>query len=852
MSRAEIVLQAPCDALVVPLEQVPDPVFAGGQLGPGLAIEPLGQTLHAPCAGTVVMCATTRHALTLRLGDDPDAPELLLHLGLDTVELGGRGIEALVAVGQQVEAGAPLLRFDADLLAREATSLVTPLVFIAGIQLRIEAQAPGRVTQGETLARLSFATDAGRSGEAGGQRYEASATVALEAGLHARPAAKLKAIGERHASRLSFALDGAEAEAGRLTAMLGLGIGFGSRVAVRAEGGDAAAALREAIALLETAEGARSPSAAGIDAGVSRVLDAIDADGVLRGVAASTGVAVAPLVRLRAQRIEVARAGAGVEQELARFDRALGELRTQLGGDRARATREEDAQILAAHLEWLDDPELTERTVAGIERGESAGFAWRETLDAQIAQLERAESALIRSRAGDLRDLEQRLLALLEGVEPAVAVPHGAILVADDLTPSQLIQLDSVEPKGLCLAAGGATSHVAILARARGLPCLVGMGQSLGDALDDETLESMRLAVLDAELGTLELRPGPERLAEAQRRRDSLAREHAEAFGAASSEARTRDGALIEVAANIGHPDEAEAAFAQGADGIGLFRSEFLFLDRPVAPDRERQRADYQAALDAMQGKPVIIRTLDIGADKQLDYLRLGQTPNPALGMRGVRLIEGHQALLVDQLRALLECRPLAGKGGLRIMLPMVTDLLDVRRVREWIDTLVDELGLAEDADFVAPELGVMIEVPAAALCAASLAREVDFFSIGTNDLTQYTLAMDREAPGLGARMDALHPAVLRLVRLCVEGAALHGRKVGVCGAAAGDEIAAAALIALGVDELSMEPARVPAIKAWVRRLDRARLAARIDEALALDDAAQVRSWMARSITTNP
>jgi phosphocarrier protein len=482
----------------------------------------------------------------------------------------------------------------------------------------------------------------------------------------------------------------------------------------------------------------------------------------------------------------------------------------------------------------LDDPDLRRAAEEHLIAGRSAGQAWRDALDGEAERLAASGNPLLAGRVADLRDLQRRVMAeFAEAEAVAIEVPAGAIVLADDLTPSELVTLAEAHPAGLCLAAGGTTSHVAILARARGIPCLVAMGQFVGE-LDGER------GVLDAETGLLEPAPNDARLAEVEAALAERAERDARERAAAGEPAVTRDGRAVEVGANIGSAEEARLAAEAGADGVGLMRSEFLFLERSAAPSEADQRGEYQAAVDALGGKPVIIRTLDIGADKQLPYLRLPQAPNPALGVRGSRLWESHPELLDTQLRALLG---VTTPERLRIMVPMIGDAGELARVRERLERIAEALGLTR-----LPALGAMIEVPSAALGARRLAAEADFLSIGTNDLTQYTLAMDREAPGLAARADVLHPAVLTLIRATVEGAA--GRcPVGVCGAAAGDELAAPLLAALGVDELSTEPARVPAIKAALRRLDAAALAEQLPELLALDDAAAVRerlmAWFA-------
>ncbi|WP_431023875.1 phosphoenolpyruvate--protein phosphotransferase [Halomonas sp. H5] len=859
-SSQSLTLLAPVAGLVVPLAAVPDPVFAGLALGEGIALDPLGECLHAPCDGEVVQCARTHHALTLRT----DAGvELLLHLGLDTVELQGQGIEPLVAVGDRVRAGDPLCRFDADALARGASALITPLVITeaAGWRLRTPSLAAGaRVALGEPLLVLEAAVAESRETVADGPEAEGRLdsaerrlTLALAAGLHARPAARLRAIAREHGVSLTLDHEGADspsasasASAESVSALMNLGLTQGSVLRLTARGDNASAALDAAEALLTTPEAEAYPAPTP-QATPNEALGEALGEGELAGLVASPGLALGPLVHYRPPLPAVPHDGEGEAVETPRLSEALARVGEALARDEAEATRSgqtAEAEIFAAHGAWLADPDLAAAAGERIRGGRGAGQAWREALDAEAERLTATGNALLAARVADLRDLQRRVMAeLSDAAEPALPeFPEGALLVAEELTPSELVAVAARRPAGLCLAGGGTTSHVAILARARGLPCLVAMGPALLTAVDAAPGAD---AILDAECGRLAVAPSEARVAEVSARIEARRHEAEAARAAAFEPAITRDGREVEVCANIGGAEEARLAAEAGADGVGLLRSEFLFLERDSAPDEATQRGEYQAALAALGGKPVIIRTLDIGADKQLPYLRLPAAPNPALGVRGARLWASHPELLETQLRALLGVTPLE---TLHIMLPMVSEAGELRQVRERLEAIASELGLT-----ARPRLGAMIEVPSAALCAASLAAEADFLSIGTNDLTQYTLAMDREDPALTARADVLHPAVLRLIQATVAGA--KGRcPVGVCGAAAGDDLAAPLLVALGVDELSVEPARVPAVKAALRRLDAAALAAELPELLALDDASAVRerltAWLARTDDT--
>jgi len=364
------------------------------------------------------------------------------------------------------------------------------------------------------------------------------------------------------------------------------------------------------------------------------------------------------------------------------------------------------------------------------------------------------------------------------------------------------------------------------VARSQQIPALVAVGPSLRLVPDGQ------LVVLDAERGVLDFRPSPESLESARGRIAEAESRRREASRSAAGPALTRDGTRIEVAANVSRPDEAKAAGSQGADAVGLLRTELLFLERDTPPTEEEQREAYQSVVDALGGRSVTIRTLDVGADKQLAYLPLPHEDNPALGLRGVRLGLARRELLAEQLRACLRVRPL---DRVRLMLPMVTDLEDVVSAREVLRAEAAALGVR------APELGVMVETPSAAVLADQLAAEVDFLSLGTNDLTQYSLAMDRGNAAVAARLDDLHPAVLRLVAQAAAGAAHHGKWIGVCGGMASDPVAVPLLVGLGINELSVGPAAVAEVKALVRRLDRGTCRDLAQRAQALPSALAVR-----------
>ncbi|NMY05118.1 phosphoenolpyruvate--protein phosphotransferase [Pseudomonas sp. WS 5059] len=801
----DLTLSAPLSGPVLTLGNVPDDVFASGAMGDGIAIDPLNDCLHAPCAGVVIHVARTGHALTIRADN---GAEVLLHVGIDTVQLNGEGFALLVKQGARVSNGQPLVRFDLDRIARQCKSLVSLIILTNGGQFELRPVAVNTVKVGEALLRIVARQPAAVQSVSDNSQAHASASVRIthRGGLHARPAALVRKTAQGFSSQSQLHFAGKSASCASLIGLMGLGIGEQDEVQVTCLGKDCDAALQALVAALSvtTREHEQAPVIV-----TARPLNT--EAGVLQGVCAAPGLVCGPLLRLHTIELPQDPGNHAREEQLQYLDSALeqvrGEIRNTLEHARQRKAVEEE-EIFAAHLALLEDPTLLEAATAAIEQGSAATHAWRDAIQAQCAVLLGLGKPLFAERANDLRDLQQRVLRALLGEAWQFQMPAGAIVVAHELTPSDLLQLSAQNAAGICMAEGGATSHVAILARGKGMPCVVALGSAVLEVPQGQRV------VLDAGNGRLELTPDDARHAQVHQIREAQQQRRQQQQAQAQAAASTLDGVGIEVAANVASSSEAQIALANGADGVGLLRTEFLFVDRRTAPDEQEQRQAYQAVLDAMGDKSVIIRTIDVGGDKQLDYLPLPAEANPVLGLRGIRMAQVRPELLDQQLRALLQVCPLQ---RCRILLPMVSEVDELLHIRQRLDQLCAELELTQR-----PELGVMIEVPAAALMAEQLAEHADFLSIGTNDLSQYTLAMDRDHAGLAARVDALHPALLRLIAQTCIGAAKHGRWVGVCGALASDPLATPVLVGLGVRELSVSPPQIAEIKDRVRHLDAA------------------------------
>jgi phosphocarrier protein FPr/phosphocarrier protein len=816
-------LLSPLKGWVAPLDEVSDAVFAGRMLGEGVAIDPISDVLVAPCEAEVISIARTGHAVTLRTDE---GAALLIHIGLDTVALDGAGFEACVEAGARVKAGDPLIRFDLDRLARCARSLITPvLVTNPDVFRLVTHRLDCEIDAGDVLMEVIAIGGAVQTDVTMGERLDRDVVLGFPHGLHARPAARVAALAKPFAADIAVLAGDVRADAKSPIALMTLGAGSGAVLTLSARGGDAAAALEVLGAFLASAGGEAPEPKSKLMAAPPPRPEA--RDGALSGVCAAPGRAVGPTFLYRRDEVSISSESRWPAYEAAALDAALAQVKSEIASPAASG---QGAEIMVAHLALLEDEALLSAARQDIAEGKSAGVAWREVLDARATALRALPDPRLRERAGDLDDLKRRVLIALGGEARTPEVPAGVILLADDLLASELLAL-SGRIKGLCTAAGGPTSHVAIIAASQGLPALAAAGEGVLATADGT------LAVLDASGGRLLLDPPADVLAlERLEEQRSLAA-RAAATAAAAEPARLKSGERIEVFANLGGVADTQAALGNGAEGCGLLRSEFLFMDRPDPPSEDEQRAAYQAIADALDGRPLIVRTLDIGGDKPVAYLPLPKEENPALGLRGVRTSLWRPDLLRTQLRAILRVRPF---GLCKIMVPMVASPNELIAVREMLEAEKAALGVTDRI-----ELGVMIETPAAAVTARAIAKVADFLSIGTNDLTQYALAMDRGNPLVAAGIDALHPAVLRLIALTCEGAQAEGKPVGVCGALASEPLAAAALVGLGVTELSATPTMIPELKARLRGLTLKDCRHAASTALAAGSAGEARAHLA-------
>jgi phosphoenolpyruvate-protein phosphotransferase (PTS system enzyme I) len=539
----------------------------------------------------------------------------------------------------------------------------------------------------------------------------------------------------------------------------------------------------------------------------------------LKGIAASSGIAIAKAYRLVEPDLSFEKRSVDdTVKEIDRFQSALAKSKQELESIRDNAKKElgaDKAAIFEAHLLVLSDPELITQIEDKIKtENVNAEYALKETADMFIAMFAQMDNEYMKERAADIRDVTKRVLSHLLGVQisnPSM-IHEEVIIVAEDLTPSDTAQLNRQFVKGFTTDIGGRTSHSAIMARSMEIPAVVGTKTVTKDIKNGD------LIIVDGINGEVHINPSQETIEKYKKEQADFEAQKAEWAKLVNEKSFSKDGHQVELAANIGTPNDLEGVIKNGGEGIGLYRTEFLYMGRDQLPTEEEQFEAYKTVLERMEGKPVVVRTLDIGGDKELPYLNLPKEMNPFLGFRAIRLCLEEQDLFRTQLRALLRA---SSYGNLKIMFPMISTLAEFREAKAILEE--EKEKLVSNGTVVSDniEIGIMVEIPSTAILADQFAKEVDFFSIGTNDLIQYTMAADRMNERVSYLYQPYNPAILRLVKMVIDAAHKEGKWVGMCGEMAGDEIAIPILLGLGLDEFSMSATSILKARSQIRHLSK-------------------------------
>lgn len=843
-------ISSPVSGITLSIADVPDPAFASGALGEGIAIEPNsgsdGGEILAPCDGELVSLQSTGHAFTIR---SEEGAEILIHIGVDTVELNGDGFTVHVMEGTKISKGDLLITVDLDSVRPKVPSLATMMVVANGDAFAVvDKMEDQQVGAGDPVFGIKAKEEVNDVESNDGEAVEFSIPLKIAHGMHARPAAVLANAAKAHPGAVTVTCRGETVNAKSVVALMKLGTRYDDELTVRVEGrgaDDMSDTLIDLIAmgLGDPIASARAPEAEvaafqQTDAGQAQ--DAGQntdntpfAEGeniILRGRCAVAGFAAGYVHRFDNELTDLQREGSGIEVEAERLESGLTALRAEL--DEQINSNSPLAPVAAAHQALLDDPELVDAAKKDIARGLSAEWSWNSACKNQAEVLTVVGDARMAERASDMRDIAVQLIRKISNkplnTNNLSDLPAGTIVLATEILPSEMSGLTSGHLGAILMRNGGPTSHASIIAAGLGIPTIVALGANADRIPDKASI------IIDAGLSQVTVFPPANDLVRAEERMKERASRKHEQRKAAQKECHLADGTRIEVFANLAQIGEGSLALVEGAEGCGLLRTEFLFQDRSSAPSEEEQYEQYQAITDELEGRPLIIRTMDVGGDKPLSYLPLPTEDNPFLGYRGIRISLERSDLFRAQIRAILRVKPF---GAAKIMVPMISSVAEMKAVKAIVSEEERNLGCEKPIS-----VGTMVEVPAAAMIASQLAELCDFFSVGTNDLTQYALAMDRGNPAVAASVDALHPGVLRLIQLTAEGAAPRERLLAVCGGAASDPLAAPLLVGLGVRELSVAPAAIPEIKAVLSSLNLEQCEKLAKEAVFADGPEEVRA----------
>ena len=664
-------------------------------------------------------------------------------------------------------------------------------------------------------------------------------TICNPQGLHARPAAQFVTTATQFQAQIRVRNVTRNTEfvrADSINQVATLGVRQGHEIAIASVGEEADAALSALQALVENNFGEThtiSPTHSPVPL----------PSNPLQGIPASPGIAIAPVFQYHSHQIKVHElCVADVEAEWQRLQTAIATAKQEIQNIKDRShIHENDAAIFDAHLLVLADPVIIEPVQKRIfEYHQNAEFAWNNVITEIASNYCHLDDVYLQERAKDVIDVGQRVLRSLLGItNNNIELTQPSILVARDLSPSDTVQLDRTKVLGICTLQGSATSHSAILARTLGIPAVVGVNSQILN------LVAGTLLAINGENGNIWIQPDPKTVATLEAKRDTIIATEQQARAKAQAPAIARDGKRIQISANISSIADARMAIAQGAEGVGLLRTELLYINRTSLPTEEEQLEIYRAIAQILEERPLIIRTLDVGGDKPLSYLGLRAEFNPFLGWRGIRFCLDRPDIFKTQLRAILRASP---EYQIKVMFPTIATLAEIRAAKAiWIEVQT-ELRQANIPFNENIELGITIEIPAAVAIADKFAAEVDFFSIGTNDLSQYIMAADRTNPKVAALADAFHPAVLQAIQQTVQAARHAGIWVGLCGELAAEPIAIPILLGLGLDELSLNPQSIPQIKQIITQLTTQEAEAIARSVLQLDSATQVKSFISNSL----
>ncbi len=801
MTLKTLSLYAPVKGKAVDISKVPDEAFAQKMLGDGIAFEPEENFISSPINATVKNLHKCLHAIVL----EKDGFEILIHIGVDSVSLKGQNFKALVKEGDTVKQGQKLIEFDREFLAKYIPSNLIIMVIASPLEVTLKKEHV-KVVNNKTKVLDVSRQDNGpepKAAKTNQMFLTEEFAVTNKTGLHARPAGEVASLAQSFKNTDIFILkDQKQADAKSIVEIMGLSIEYGDKIQINTFGDNAqqAAIQIQHFILKELKDNVIKENP------LNTPVEVTDKGELkIKGIGILDGLSIGKSFVVNESQFKVEeKSSLTPAEELEKFRGSLKRVKSALDKERHAIYGQKDREeILLAHITILEDPFLIKETEQTIAKGFSAAFAFSSAVRRAVEVLKNTGNEILRSRIADFIDLEARMLTDLTGKSYGLPeFKEDTIIIVKELLSHHLKELNE-HVTGVIMAEGSVLSHVSIMLKTLGLPTIIGAGQAVLEIPNGKDI------ILDSKLGIVTVNPA--NISEVKKKAEEIKINRKENLRHAFEAAKTKDGVEITVTGNIGTLEQAKQSAEQGAQGIGLVRTEFLFANSKKAPTEQEQYEIYQKIADSQKGHPVIIRTLDVGADKPIPFIPQIEEDNPILGRRGIRTSFANIELFKTQLRAIMRVRPY---GIAKIMLPMVTFIEEVTTAIRIIKEEQKKLGIDKVS------VGIMVEVPAAAIMAKDFAKEVDFFSIGTNDLTQYTLALDRAHPTLNFLSDSLNPAVLIMVKNIVESAKSQNKPVGVCGAVASEAAGAILLIGLGIRALSVVPSTIADIKALIRNLD--------------------------------
>ena len=825
-------LRAPANGYILPLEKVSDPVFSQKVLGEGFAIEPFTNILYAPVEGRVKSVAKTNHAITIETATGYD---VLVHFGLETVALSGEGITPLVKVGDEVTFESKILEFDLLTVPTKVKSLLTPVIISEYSDQAFPNVTEEKVDSRKTIVKLNLDCKVddidSTSSIRNSRNVYVNKTVRITNGhgIHARPAAMISHFAKKYDHNIVLIKGEQKVSANSIVGIMGLAIQCNDEVTISATGSNAQQVIDELIELISSLED--EEQAQEIKRAPSQLKDVqgIISGNQYHGISVVKGLAIGELSCQRAIDFKFDEYSQKTsQQEESVLKDAIVKYKHQLHVLKQHETDATQIALLDAHIELVEDELICSKALEALQRGKSAAFAWHAATQKAMEVLINTNNELLQERVADIKDVYKQVMLLLLGQsKQSITYDKPTILYSDDFSLSDILSLDN-NVVGLISTNGGRTSHVAIIAGNKNIPYLININSQIQQYNHQEL-------ILDANQGSAITQATPVQKEDYHKKIEEQKIKLQKVLQDVTLPATTLDGKTIDCYMNIKSDNDCKSFIESGAQGIGLFRTEFVFYDRDKAPSEDEQYQIYQRVLDQVQGSPVIFRTLDAGGDKALGYLHMTKEQNPFLGIRGIRLCFHHEALFRTQLRAIIR----TNNPNVHIMLPMITNIAEYRQAKEIYQQECQKLGSK-----IKQPLGIMVEVPSIIMQAEKFASEVDFMSIGTNDLTQYLLAIDREHPQLASQIDHLHPAVIQAIKVVSQAAKKYDKKLSICGMMAVDQEALAILVGLGITNLSMRQNMLAENKAIIRKLNAKECQDALEHVLSMDSAQQVRDWV--------